>query len=100
MSDHTETPWVVEYRRGQAMLIPTTRKPPRGTAFVIAHVGQHAATDATIKRRDANADLIVRAVNNHDALVKALTDLLDDKDTTYAVRAARARSVLSALSIG
>jgi hypothetical protein len=62
---HTKTPWSYE---------PQEFTPERiwaGTRLIAQVVGDSAETQA-------NAALIVRAVNSHDKLVKALEDCADD----------------------
>lgn len=61
MAEHTAGPWEINYRRGQAMIVPCAPRPARGVSFVVAHVGTNVISDAAIARRDANAHLISAA---------------------------------------
>lgn len=81
---HTPLPWTVE---GPTLSIVSTCE-IKGDRFHVADMrgwghltGKgHGALGleyaVAVKIQEANADLIVRAVNNHGALVKALEDLL------------------------
>lgn len=90
MAEHTPTPWSATEQRD--WLEHSCCHDAAITAFengkrqTIAEA--HSSEDAAF---------IVKAANNHDALVKALTDLLDDKQTTYAVRVLRARAALASV---
>jgi hypothetical protein len=62
---HTPTPWeLVDAGDGEAVYIDA---PEHGDWAIAVPQGENAK---------ANAELIVRAVNSHDALVEALTELL------------------------
>ena len=68
MTNHTPTPWVCgpEYEDGNPTYI---------------HKDGHAIADCSMGygvEDDANAAFIVKAVNNHDALVQALQALVDN----------------------
>lgn len=68
MSEHTPTPWNISHVR-------TTED----TAMIVGGEGFEPIADVT---EDGDAAFIVQAVNNHDALVKALEDL-QSADTAY-----------------
>lgn len=101
MSEHTPLPWQI--KRGATMGVIVNQDGEQVAA---------ALSDAvkSSDERDANAELIVRAVNNHDALVKALRDLVaacntydDTPDSTlnaarYVNAQERAGKLLAALS--
>lgn len=63
---HTPTPWHPAYDRGCELIMAFRN----GREAVLAEVG--AETDTSYEEDRANAAFIVRAVNSHDALVKAL----------------------------
>lgn len=81
----TAGPWKIEFRRGQAMIIPSAPKPSRGTPFVIAHVGTNVTSDAALERRDANAHLIAAAPELFEQV------LLLEKTIEYQIRVANAK---------
>lgn len=100
---HTPTPW--EYIPwGQ--VIEIRQKPAEGSEGGIAMLNANGNSNAGIpSRRDrANAELIVQAVNNHEALVEALRGILENcalihnrwgegcnqKEADAAVKSARA----------
>jgi hypothetical protein len=77
MTDHTPTPWIVRPERHDDWGWI------RGSDGELACIARrHDRKDDDKHRIDktdpyqVNADFIVKAVNNHDALVKALTDTL------------------------
>lgn len=72
MADHTPTPWIAATKFSSVVGVP-----------IVGASGQHIANtslpglpeewpDHRKRRAEANAAVIVKAVNNHDALVKAL----------------------------
>ncbi len=79
-SVHSPLPWKVEPAKGTlcAWLIATEDK-------VVAFVAQILASNS---EEDANAQLIIRAVNNHESLLSACKLALDDESTSSAVRIA------------
>ncbi|HXP63987.1 MAG TPA: hypothetical protein VN815_00815 [Steroidobacteraceae bacterium] len=62
MSEHTPTPWFVMGNSIQT----------KGGNYIA-----DLSSPRGSQERDANAAFIVKAVNNHDALVEALTECLD-----------------------
>ncbi|MEY9676062.1 hypothetical protein ABIE93_005996 [Bradyrhizobium elkanii] len=71
MAEHTPTPWTVDkvHFSGECHL-----HGPNGEEFALLYVSD-GADDPEPYPAEANAAFIVKAVNNHGALVKALTDL-------------------------
>jgi hypothetical protein len=66
MSEHTPTPWAL---MGRGDIIGVCKGFPQKPVAKV--LGQE-----TSKERAANIDLIIKAVNSHEALVKALGDAL------------------------
>lgn len=77
MTKHTPTPWrltTVNYLPTIVAYHPTAAALPNATGDVVmAMPGPHFDK----AERDANAALIVRAVNSHDELVAALRAMVD-----------------------
>lgn len=74
MSSHTATPWEVEYRDNGSVVIrgPISQNVNK-TLVRVASLGSPGQTSGEMFDRNmANAALIVRAVNSHEALVEAL----------------------------
>lgn len=98
MSKHTPTPWHV---------VPETLGNIRAENDVdVAQVfqTQHARSAADHAERLANAELICRAVNSHDALVEALKAVVDchNRSATqagWADAAAQCRAALRAAGV-
>jgi hypothetical protein len=91
MSEHTPTPWkVTADERGSIVRADTTESQPIASMW---HNGDDPA---------ANAALIVKAVNNHDALVAALENICGaaehcgDGDAPVVVAARKALSAMGA----
>jgi hypothetical protein len=88
MTDHTPTPWRVI--SGDDYYIAADAYPKEfighfkgdDTGDYVAYVGNRPKDFG-----EANAAFIVKAVNNHDALVKALEDLLEIEDARIATGA-------------
>lgn len=79
MSEHTPTPWAVPVSEGNDTLICEDLGERLGT--IIADVSRPIKNftlyrDISWDEAAANAAFIVKAVNNHDALVKALEYVL------------------------
>jgi hypothetical protein len=73
MAEHTPTPWRIRNDFGGGWI---QGSPADGETY-----GDRVANLAKPKTIGAaNAAFIVKAVNNHDALVEALEDLLSDAD--------------------
>jgi len=73
---HTPTPWAVQENGFKTQFIygsdATQKKSPMGVAYnELVAGGDHPST-----LNAANAAFIVKACNSHDALVKALTDMV------------------------
>jgi hypothetical protein len=68
----TPRPWKRHARNRHHMIVET---PENGVRKLIASVATHTGT-FTPEEWDENAELIVRAVNNYDALVAALAEML------------------------
>lgn len=82
MSPHTPTPWkVISEHPGQYTILPAkSAKFP--DAWTIAYIRDFQKED------EANAAFIIRAVNNHTALVAALESLLGPLPDKWGYRAA------------
>lgn len=76
MAEHTPTPWTVDkvHFSGECHL-----HGPNGEEFALLYVSD-GADDPEPYPAEANAAFIVKAVNNHDALVEALEDLISDAE--------------------
>ncbi len=74
MENHTPTPWVVNDNSGMALVILGVSR--RNQRREVAVVQYHNGSDDSEVR--PNAAFIVKAVNNHDALIEALEVVLDD----------------------
>jgi hypothetical protein len=68
---HTPTPWRRDYDDDACFVIPHTKSEAQIVCVLGEHSGVADAEDY------ANAAFIVQAVNAHDALVKAASDLID-----------------------
>lgn len=96
MSKHTSTPWELFDRNGiVAVRNPRTRSKKSEIVFWTGFDSSHFP-----KQAKANAAFIVKAVNSHDALVKALqqisdTDRYPDHEDTAAELREIARGALS-----
>lgn len=82
-TQHTPTPWVYPRDDSKApdLAIFSTEKPKNATSehgACVAHVQMADAVTGLLPRGqyEANAEFIVRAVNNHERLVAALKDAL------------------------
>jgi hypothetical protein len=74
MSEHTQTPWFVGTQNDKLFII---NKPPRPSHDDMADIPDVAVIAPLNACNDeANAAFIVRAVNNHEALVGALKFIL------------------------
>lgn len=82
---HTPTPWLIyeqpvnsaeDARRELCEQVDKTAS-VGGILYLLESGGKCPATTGCGPRSKANAELVVKAVNNHDALVKALTDILE-----------------------
>ncbi len=84
----TPRPWLVV----SGAIFQDTLGDTRGARPIATMVRNEYADRAGIPpvERDANARLIVRAVNNYDELVTALRDLLNDTEPDRIERAYRA----------
>lgn len=73
MGEHTPTPWAVDYldKHGQRVV--------RSEHIEVCTCWHHCV-GAIEKEMEANAALIVKAVNSHQALVDALRDVLSMLD--------------------
>lgn len=69
-AEHTPTPWKTGGSFGLDVLTSD------GNTH-IANCGIYQGENEYTQGKQANAEFIVRAVNNHDALVEALNELLD-----------------------
>ncbi|MFO0452699.1 MAG: hypothetical protein ACK52I_29270 [Pseudomonadota bacterium] len=91
MNNATPRPWItfdwVNHAPDETSLIDCIPIGPAGAAPVVADVlllnGDHAETEA-------NAALIVRAVNHHDELVAALDGLLGHMEAPRSQKASKA----------
>lgn len=80
MAEHTPTPWATELGFGSARVVATDHKGTfpicdiRGWGHLTGkgHGALGLSHDEGVAIQEANAALIVKAVNSHDALVKAL----------------------------
>lgn len=73
MADHTPTPWEAgETGHGSPYAVYSDD----ATGSIIA-MCQHTYVNRSHEQMIANVAFIVRAVNNHDALVKAIRDACD-----------------------
>lgn len=69
-------PWGIE-RTEYANWIGPMRKDESGkVAEIVCSIDRHQLTPAALGRNDANADLIVRAVNSHEALIEFAQEVL------------------------
>ena len=73
---HTPTPWVANN-----CAIETVAEP----SYVIGSVYEGDAVDIDSATADANAEFIVRAVNNFDGLVAALQNIANTYDDSFPV---------------
>lgn len=78
MAEHTPTPWKTDAEVGHEAILG-----PDGLMVADCSIF-HRKIKAS--RLPANAAFIVKAVNNHDALVKALRDLEEANDRLAALR--------------
>lgn len=97
MTIHTPTPWSL-FRENSLLAIvnPRARSSKREIVFWTGFDSSHYP-----KQAKANADLIVKAVNSHEALVAALqkiadTDKYPDHEDTASEMREIARTALSA----
>lgn len=74
MSEHTPTPWRVGPDNVNPFYIAA---PDQGMTAFVGIVPIPMQTGRTEAENRANAEFIVKAVNNHDALVKALEFFAD-----------------------
>jgi citrate lyase beta subunit len=70
MGEHTPTPWKVITE--DISLIESVTLAADGCSYIVAHCLDGATSQVNEDTREANAAFIVKAVNSHDALVKAL----------------------------
>lgn len=83
MVDHTPTPWRVE--EGTDLIWGACNPDDRssygmGYSIVEGKLPSWKPYKPDYEEREANAAFIVKAVNNHEALVKALQDIIDEND--------------------
>ena len=82
MSEHTPTPWRADAPRKYAgvtwdnIIRSERRNDPVCTVFVAGYMEREAA---------ANAAFIVKAVNSHDALVKALQEIANSSPIPVSI---------------
>jgi hypothetical protein len=116
MREHSPLPWMAEtYGENEVGIGLISMKegriiPSNGlVAWVTLFPSEVDANDPS--RAEANAALIVRAVNNHQALVEALKDILaraqfeldhpsEMRDTAFSIILKNADAVLSSLKDG
>lgn len=75
MAEHTPTPWSISGRKMKPSSEPygiiITGERSDGFQSSVAFCARHPGIDTSAA--EANAAFIIKAVNNHDALVRALT---------------------------
>lgn len=79
MADHTPTPW-----QWDSGIIPPDGPGTYSDIYVNGGEIIIAQVNDQIEQGKANAEFIIKAVNHHDALVKALQVLLDEA-TSFSV---------------
>jgi len=83
MNKHTPTPWHVGELNGSGIQICHSDNSPGAISKNLASV---TARQTWLKEAEANAKHIVLCVNSHDALVKALADMVELRELTMASR--------------
>jgi len=83
MSKHTPLPWFVRElsRDGEMQDCFVAAKDVNGFAYDAEILGDDEYREGAIERKFADCNLIVRAVNCHDELVKALEKVLHELET-------------------
>jgi len=94
MSEHTPTPWRVE--EGTDLIWGACNPDDRttygmGYSIVQGKSGAWGARQPDMDEREANAAFIVKAVNNHDALVSVLEKIAGKREYEPADHEAAAR---------
>lgn len=77
MTEHTPTPWKISGRKMKPSSEPygilLTGERSDGFQSSVAYCARHPGVDTPTA--EANAAFIIKAVNNHDMLVKAIADI-------------------------
>jgi hypothetical protein len=95
MVRHTPTPWKLFDEGDTTAILATTKRPPKNE---VVHWSGFDASHFSGKAAKANAAFIVRAVNSHDALIKALEQLEEANDKLASLRTQK--QYLSMLNAG